>query len=248
MKPRDRLVVCVLVAAAGIAAIWVGLVSPKRHDAAQLGTQLTAAQGRLGTAESQLAQAKAAEAGYTANLQAVKSLYKAVPADDGVPRLVVSLDKTSHHKKVDFRVITVAGGATPGAGAAAPATPGAAETGTVPAGLSPLSFTFSFAGGYIDLQKFLQSVHDFTLLKGSKVIAHGRLLTIQSVALTSPTAAGPTQTAAPSVTTQAAVTATAYSQLPATSVAPTSGTATASTPVPTTNAAATVAAPTNTTR
>jgi Tfp pilus assembly protein PilO len=240
MKPRDRLVVSVLVAAAGIAAIWVGLISPKRHDAAQLGTQLTAAQGRLGTAESQLAQAKAAEAGYTANLQVVKSLYKAVPADDGVPRLVVSLDRTSHHKRVDFRVITVpAAAATP----AAPTTPGAAEA--VPGGLSPISFTFTFAGGYIDLQKFLSSVHDYTLLKGSRVIAHGRLLTIQSVALTAP------QPAAPGVTTQAAVTATAYSQLPATAVAPTSGTATASTPptpVPTTNAAATVATPTNTTR
>ncbi|MCA1688974.1 MAG: type II secretion system protein M [Actinobacteria bacterium] len=243
MKPRDRLVVCVLVAAAGIVAIWVGLVSPKRQDAANLGTKLTVAQARLGTAQSQLAQAKAAEAGYTTNLRVVKSLYKAVPADDGVPRLVVSLDRTSHHKRVDFRVVTVPGAA---GSPAAPTTPGGVATGLgVPGGLSPISFTFTFAGGYIDLQKFLQSVHDFTLLNGSQVIAHGRLLTIQSVALTQP------QSVSKGVTTQAAVTATAYSQLPATAVSPTSGTATASTPstpAPTTNAAATVATPTNPTR
>ncbi|MEA2299254.1 MAG: hypothetical protein QOF77_2190 [Solirubrobacteraceae bacterium] len=248
MKPRDRLVVCALVAAAGLAAIWIGLVSPKRHDAAQLGTQLTAAQARLGSAQSQLAAAKVAEANYTENLRVVKSLYKAVPADDGVPRLLVSLDKTSHYKRVDFKVITVAS-ATPTPGA--PAAPGA---GSAPGGLSPISFTFSFNGGYIDLQRFLHSVTNYTLLQGNKVVAHGRLLTIQSVALTPQQAAGAApgtkSSTAPAGTTQAAVTATAYSQQPAAGAgAPTGTTATASVPAtPTTSPAAAVAPSTTPTR
>ena len=217
MKPRDRLVVCVLVAAAGLAAVWLGLVSPKRHDAAQLGTQLTAAQGRLGAAQSQLNQAKQAETAYPTNLRVVKALYKAVPADDGVPRLLVTLDKTSNYKRVDFKVISV--------GQAAAAS-GPSTTAPIPGGLTPVSFTFSFNGGYIALQNFLNSVNSYTVLKGSTVVAHGRLLTIKSVALT------PEQGSLPAVGhTTAAVTATAYSQPPASSAAPaTSATTTASTP------------------
>jgi Tfp pilus assembly protein PilO len=235
MKPRDRLVVCVLVAAAGLAALWIGVVSPKRQDAAQLGTKLSAAQTRLGAAQSQLTAAKAAETGYTDNLRVVKSLYKAVPAGDGVPHLLVALDKTSHYKRVDFKVITVASATTPGAPAA---------TAPVPGGLSPISFTFTFNGGYIDLQHFLRAVARYTLVQGNKVVAHGRLLTIKSVALSPPQASAATVGGAPVVSgTQAAVTATAYSQQPATSASsPAAVTSTASAPATQTpNPAATVA-------
>ncbi len=238
MKPRDRLVVCVLVAAAGLAAIWVGIVSPKRHDAAQLGSKVAAAETRLGAAQSQLSAAKAAEAAYPTNLKVVKSLYKAVPADDGVPHLLVTLDKTSNYKRVDFKVIAVSSGTPTGPGAAGATQP-------VPGGLSPVGFTFTFNGGYIDLQHFLRAVNQYTLLKGNQVVAHGRLLTIKSVTL------GPLPGALPSVGhTQAAVTATAYSQPAAASgSAPTSSTSTASTTVsPSTSTATPVATTTNTTR
>ncbi len=233
MKPRDRLVVCVLVAAAVLAAIWLGVVSPKRDNASRLGTALTVAQARLGTAQSQLGQAKAAEAGYANNLQVVKSLYRAVPADDGVPRLLVSLDRTSQYKRVDFKVVSVA---APAAAAGPSGTPAVAA-----GGLSPTSFTFTFHGGYVDLQHFLRTVNSYTLLKGSTVVAHGRLLTIQSVALTHPQGAP--------VTTQAAVTATAYSQPGAGVPAAAGATSTASAPAgPATTSAATVAASTTPTR
>lgn len=219
MKPRDRLVVCVLVAVAALAVVWLGLVSPKRNDATQLGSKLTVAQASLGAAQSQLNAAKAAETSYPENLRVVKSLYKAVPANDGVPHLLVSLDKSSHYKRVDFKVITVAAAAAPGA--AAGATP-------VAGGLAPIGFTFSFNGGYIDLQHFLGAISRYTLLKGNQVVARGRLLTIQSVALTPGQAS---TTTVPSGTT-AAVTATAYSQLPAGAAAsPAASTATVSTPV-----------------
>jgi hypothetical protein len=125
---------------------------------------------------------------------------------------------------------------SPAGSAGAPATP-------LPGGLSPIGFTFTFNGGYISLQHFLRSVSRYTLLKGNTVVAHGRLLTIQSVALTpaQTAAAGATTTAAPTGT-QAAVTATAYSQLPAGAAAPITSTTTASTPAaPATGSAATVA-------
>ncbi len=233
MKPRDRLVVSVLVAAAALAVVWIGVVSPKRKDASQLGAKLTLAQGQLGAAQAQLASAKSAESSYPENFRVVKSLYKAVPSNAAVPHLLVALDKSSHYKRVDFKVITVtsSGGA---ASAAASAT-------ALPGGLSPVGFTFTFNGGYIALQHFLGSISRYTLLKGNTVVAHGRLLTIQSVALTpaQTAAAGATASATPSGTT-AAVTATAYTQMPATTAAPITSTTTASTPAAT-GTAATVA-------
>jgi len=228
MTTRDRLVVCVLVAAAALAAMWLGVVSPKRQEAAKLGSAVTAEKVQLASAQSQLAQGLAAEGSYQQNLHVVKQLYKAVPSTSGVPKLLVALDKTSHHKRVDFQVINVAAAApattpvvnpAPAAGTA----PGAGTTPAAPAAvLTPISFTFTFDGGYIALQHFIHSVDNYTLVDGNNVIAHGRLLSIQSVSL-HPQAGS---------AAQASVTAIAYSQPPATLTPSTPTTASTATPTP----------------
>jgi hypothetical protein len=216
MTTRDRLVACALVAVVALAAMWLGLVSPKRHDASKLGAAVTAEKVQLASAQAQLAQGVAAEGSYTQNLHVVKQLYKAVPSTSGVPKLLVALDKTSNYKRVDFQVINVAP-------VAASTTPVATTTPGAPAAaaaiLTPISFTFTFDGGYIALQHFIHSVDNYTLVEGNDVIAHGRLLNIQSVSLS------PQDGAA-----QASVTASAYSQPPATLSASTPTTASTATP------------------
>jgi hypothetical protein len=194
--------------------MWLGLVSPKRHDAAKLGTAVTAEKVQLASAQASLAQGVAAEGSYTQNLHVVKQLYKAVPSTSGVPTLLVALDKTSNYKRVDFQVINVAQ-------TAAPTTPIASTTTTTaPASvLTPVDFTFTFDGGYIALQHFIRSIDNYTLVEGNYVIAHGRLLNIQSVSLTPESGAA-----------QASVTATAYSQPAATLGATTPTTASTATP------------------
>jgi Tfp pilus assembly protein PilO len=226
MTARDRLVVAVLAAVAAVALMWLGLVSPKRNEASKLGKQVSAAQTRLAAAEAQVAQARVAAQSYPQNVQAVASLYRAVPADDGVPKLLVALDRTSHQKRVDFHVVTVGAGGAQAGGASATAAPG---------GLQSVPFSFTFNGGYIDLQHFLHAVDRYTRTSGANVVAHGRLLVVQSVGLTPQSTGG----------TQATVTATAYSQPPVAPVAtpagaasgpqPASATPAAPTPVPATN-------------
>ncbi|HEY5195557.1 MAG TPA: hypothetical protein VIJ51_00860 [Solirubrobacteraceae bacterium] len=221
MTTRDRLVACALVAAAVLAAFWLALVSPKRHDAAKLGTAVTAQNAQLASAQAQVAQGQAAESGYPQNLQVVKQLYKAVPSTSGVPKLLVALDKTSHYKRIDFQVINVAApaaAATPVA-SVTPTTGTTGAAGPTAAVLTPVSFTFTFDGGYIALQHFIHSIDNYTLVDGNNVVAHGRLLSIQSVSLT------PVSGSA-----QAAVTATAYSQPAATLGATTPTTASTATP------------------
>jgi Type II secretion system (T2SS), protein M len=216
MTTRDRLVVCGLVAVAALVAMWLGVVSPKRHDANKLGAAVTAEKVQLASAQTQLAQGVAAKGSYTANLHVVKELYKAVPSTSGVPKLLVALDKTSNYKRVDFQVINVA------PAAAATTTPIAAGTpATVASVLTPVSFTFTFDGGYIALQHFIHSIDSYTLVEGNNVVARGRLLSIQGVSLT-PQSGSAT----------ASVTATAYSQPAATLGAPTTTTASTATPTP----------------
>jgi hypothetical protein len=85
--------------------------------------------------------------------------------------------------------------------------------------LTPISFTFTFDGGYIALQHFIHSVDSYTLVDGNNVIAHGRLLSIQGVSLTPKAGSA-----------QASVTAIAYSQPPATLTPSTPTTASTATP------------------
>jgi len=216
MTTRDRLVACTLVAVAAFAAMWFGVVSPKRNDAVKLSKAVSAQQAQLASAQAQLSAGVAAEAGYPANLKVVKQLYKAVPVGSGVPKLLVALDKTSNYKRIDFQVINVAG-----IPAAATTTPVASTTGTTtPASVvTPVDFTFTFDGGYIALQHFIRSIDSYTLVEGNDVVAHGRLLSIQGVSLS------PNQGSA-----TASVTATAYSQPAATLGATTPTTASTATP------------------
>jgi Tfp pilus assembly protein PilO len=203
MTRRDRLVVSVLAAAVIVVLAWLAIVSPKRHDATQLKSQLTTQQSRLSTAQSQVQQGLAAEAGYRQNLRAVAQLYRSVPANDGVPNLLISLTNTSSHKQVDFRVLQVAAASPSAAGAAPSAAAG---------GLQTISFTFQFAGNYISLQHFLHALDGYTLVRNGSVVSSGRLLTIQGVGLT-PVAGGAT----------ASVTAVAYSQPAASTLSGTPG-------------------------
>jgi hypothetical protein len=215
MTNRDRLVGFILVAVAVLAVMWLGVVSPKRKDAAKLGTAVTAEQAQLTSAQGQLAQGVAAERSYTQNVAVVKQLYTAVPSTDGVPKLLVALDKTSNYKRIDFQVINVSEAAAATATAPIAAGTTAAATST----LTPVNFTFTFDGGYIALQHFIRSIDDYTLVEGNNVVAHGRLLSIQSITLTPQSGAA-----------TASVTATAYSQPAATLGATTTTTASTATP------------------
>ena len=98
-------------------------------------------------------------------------------------------------------------GAAPAAGATptASATPAAGTTpasGTSPAGSptaaaaaaavapSTASYTLSFSGKFLNLERFLDSIHHFTAVVGPSLRVHGRLLSLQSVSLTTGTTTG----------------------------------------------------------
>jgi hypothetical protein len=253
---RDRIILLVLAVGGILAGFWFGLLAPKREEAKTLSAQLASEQQRLDRAEASSADAQRARDSYVADYAAFARLGKAVPTEDAVPSLVYQLESVSRGARIDFQSITSGGGdassatSTPSStSSTTPSTPtpatGAAAGGAT-AGVAPMPFSFTFTGSFFDMEHLLDRVHRFVTARNGKVKVHGRLLSINDIALT----AAPT--GFPKV--QATISASAY-QAPAAQAAapggatpapgattPAPGTASSTTP-PTTTATATGATP-----
>jgi len=177
MTGRDRMVLIGIVVVALLGAAWMLVVSPERQKAAQLETQVAAAQAQLASAEGKVSSARAAQTQYSAAYASLVSIGKAVPPSDEVPSLIEELSNASNEKRVDFSSITS------GAGASSTASTGAA-TATAAAGISQLPFSFVFEGSYFDLEHLFNKLTSYATLNSSgNLQVNGRLLTIQSVKL-----------------------------------------------------------------
>jgi len=231
MTGRDRLVVLVLVALGLVGAAWWFVVAPERQQAAKADQQLvTDTQARDGVL-GQVAQARAAVAGYATTKTALGAIDRAVPTTGDVSDLIRQLATTAGAKHVDFRVISLtpaapgaaapaptpppstAAAATSGAGAApgsAPLTGSASSPAAAPAAtVNTLTFSFTFVGGYLDLERFLRAVNAYAATDSAGLKASGRLLSVKSIALAPSGSAGSPSSGA-STGPQASITAEAF--------------------------------------
>ena len=178
MRVRDRLVLAVIAAALIAGAMWILVVSPERSQVSSLSTQIDTARAALVSAQSQLASARTAAAGYVDDVHQIAEVTTAIPPSPGEAALIRTIARLAG-TKVDFHELDVASG-------------GATATGPVSLGLS-----FTFNTSYQDLQNFLTELDALTTTDGAKVNASDRLFTIGSVALAplSPTTAKATVTA-----------------------------------------------------
>jgi hypothetical protein len=207
MTQRDRIALTVILLAVAVAAFWMGVLGPKRSEAAKLGQQVSKETARLEQAKADLTTFKAARADYRTNYATVARLGKAVPADDDVASLVYQLDSTADRNDVDFHAIQVKGGAAPSSAPTAPATQSAAATlppgaSVGPAGFPTMPFSFTFDGNFRRLHTFFGRLEQFIQSSKQQIAVSGRLLTIDGISM----AAAPS--GFPRV--RASVTATAY--------------------------------------
>jgi Tfp pilus assembly protein PilO len=179
MTGRDRMVLIGIVVVALLGAAWMLVVSPERQKAAQLETQVAAAQAQLASAEGKVSSARAAQSQYSAAYASLVSIGKAVPPSDEVPSLIEELAHASNQKQVDFSSIT-----SGDSGSSTASTGAATATATAAAGISQLPFSFVFEGSYFDLEHLFNQLTSFATLNSSgNLQVDGRLLTIQSVKL-----------------------------------------------------------------
>ena len=196
MTRRDRLVIVIVALVAAIAASWLLVVSPKRDQAAKLGTKAASEQQALDTARTQLAQNAAASKQYASNYAALAKLGEAVPASDQIPSLIIQLQDAADGARVDFQSLQNGTASSTAGSTAAP------TSGTSDAVGEQLSFSFS--GSYFQLSNFFNKVQHLVTPEGNGVQVHGRLISLNSVNLT-PAAGG-----FPQITAQ--ITATIYTQ------------------------------------
>jgi outer membrane murein-binding lipoprotein Lpp len=213
---RDRIVIMVVLAVGAVVAGWMLVVSPKRDQAASLGTQISAQQSQLDAARSQVAAGESARAAFAGQYTQLAKLGEAVPPDDDVASLIYQVQNAAQGAKVSFRglQLTAGGGnststpstssssSTPGASTSTtPATPLPPGAAVGAAGLPTEQFTFSLTGNFFHLADFFNRLQNFVTTSGSTLLVSGRLMTINGINL-APAAAGfPQITASVSATT-----------------------------------------------
>jgi hypothetical protein len=218
MTGRDRMVAMAVGVLAVLAAMWLLVVSPERQKASKLGGEVTSAQSQLSAAENQLASAHAAQVQYSKAYTTVVRLGKAVPAEEEVPSLIYQLNHATHQRDVGFESIVPTESGDSSSSSSSSSTSSSATPGAAPTTFTQMPFTFTFAGGFFDLERLFHQLTSFSTLgpNGTPLVS-GRLLTIQSVKLAPGTDSGGASQAAKGQLT-GTITATAYVLPPSQSV------------------------------
>ena len=207
-RTNQILAAVVAVALAGFGFYHFAL-APKRDEVARLDSELTKKTAEIAAAKAQLAGYEQAKASYKRNYTTLARLGKAVPTDDDVRSLVVQLEGAADESGVDFEKIELGSGVG-GESAQTPTDAKAAGDGLAPAPgavpvangvLSAMPFNFTFTGSYFELSTFLARLERFVTVNNRRLDATGRLLRLESVAVTPAPAGFPRMQAQISATT-----------------------------------------------
>jgi hypothetical protein len=182
LKP---IVPIVILAVIGV-AYWMLLLSPKRDEITALDGRIAAANTQLQQTEATAALYEKARVDYKANYTKLVRLGKAVPNDDDVRTLLVELQDAAGASGVTFRSLNVGGGASapaaPGTGSTAASSqviPGATPvTGT---DLSALDFDLNFDGTFFNTSQLLTRLERFVSTQNKQMSVTGRLLRLESI-------------------------------------------------------------------
>lgn len=205
MRSSNRLIAAMLVVALLAAGFWILILSPKREEASELGTEVEQLQSSLSLAQSQAAEAAAARREFPRDYRELVTLGKAVPAGEETASLLVSLNRISDRTGNEFDSIQLAeegGGEMTATGPTAPeAGPAAPVTSTVPAteaaaalmplgsqigpaGLAVMPYDLSFRGSFFDVADFIGEIDSLVRTDEQGTTVDGRLLTIDGFVLT----------------------------------------------------------------
>jgi Tfp pilus assembly protein PilO len=200
------------VVAVGLAAFgfYYLALAPQREEAARLDSEIAKKTAEFAAAKTQLASYEQAKASYKRNYATLARLGKALPADDDVRSLLVQLEDAADRSGVDFEKIELGSGIGGTAGGQPAEDDKTAANGLAPAPgavpvangvLSAMPFSFAFTGSYFDLSAFLARLERFVTVNNRQLEATGRLLRLESVAVTPAPAGFPRMQAQISATT-----------------------------------------------
>ena len=199
------------VVAVGLAAFgfYYLALAPQREEVARLDGEIAKKSAEFAAAKAQLVTYEQAKGSYKRNYATLARLGKALPADDDVRSLLVQLEDAADRSGVDFEKIELGTGVGGAAGGppeeAKPSGDGLAPApGAMPVAngvLSAMPFNFAFTGSYFELSAFLARLERFVTMNNRRLEATGRLLRLESVAVTPAPAGFPRMQAQISATT-----------------------------------------------
>ncbi len=176
MSRTFRILIVAVVALGAVGGYWKLVLAPKRDQVAELDQRVAYQQAQLVQTQNLIATYQGARDEYETNYATVVRLGKAVPASDDTRSLVVQLDAAAKRAGVDFDTININGGGADGGSVA----PGAVNAGA----FSAMPFSFSFTGTFGTLGSLFARLERFVSLKGDEIAVSGRLLRVESIALT----------------------------------------------------------------
>jgi Tfp pilus assembly protein PilO len=192
----NKILIAVVAMGLAVCAFYFLALGPQRKQVAKLDTSIAAKQAEAAQAQQTLATYEVARKSYKANYATLARLGKAVPADDDVRSLLVQLEATSEGTGVEFQKIELGAGLAGADSSPAKTTPTDGQLASAPGAievaggaLSAMPFTFTFTGGYFDLNTFFAKLEHFVTINNQKIDATGRLLRLESVAI-GPSSAG----------------------------------------------------------
>jgi len=197
MNAKNRAVLAAVALVVLAFVFWTQLLSPKREEAAELGTQVVRLEASLAAHQAEIAEGEAAKAEFAGQYQRLVVVGKAVPRDDDVASLLVQVNRLADKSKGSFRdiVLSAEGGseeaATPAAPGEEPASPTEVAAALLPlgasigpAGLAVMPYSVTYNGSFFDVADFIKGIDSLVDTKqGEEVAVDGRLVTIDGFAL-----------------------------------------------------------------
>lgn len=181
-----RTIVGIAVVVALAVAFWALLLAPKREEASELTGQIASLTQEVTAERARVAAGLAARREFPRDYQELVVLGKAVPGDDETASLLVELNKLGNGAETRFRAIKQAGSSESATEASAGTggflLPIGAAVGA--AGLPAMPYELDFGGGFFDVADFIDGVDEQVRTVNGRVVADGRLVTIDGFVLT----------------------------------------------------------------
>ena len=172
---RDRVLLGVIAAVALCAALYMLVITPERHTAAHLQSQVAAERVTLAHAEQRAAEGRAAEAALKASQDDWSATQRAVPQVADVPALLKVLTRSAQAAHVSMQSIALTGGSA-GTSSTAPATAVSS-----PAGPTAIPVSLTFEGGYQALNRLVGRLDALVTTSRRSIRSDGPLIGISTV-------------------------------------------------------------------
>ncbi len=180
-------------------AFWTMVLSPKRDEAAKLGTQVKKLETSLAQHQAEVEVAEEARKEFPVAYQRLVVLGKAVPGDDETASLLVQLNRISEKAHVRFETLQLEPSSDSGSESEAsvsesangePVSPTEASASLLPlgatvgsAGLAVMPYKLTFQGDFFKMADFIEGLDALVKTTNEKVAVDGRLITVDGFTL-----------------------------------------------------------------